>query len=84
MQLLRRMIFIGTCIHCLHIRPTVIDDMFGVRLGLVYGIKMVAHALKKPFIFTCGLAERETSIGASYLMELNSAKANAPVLDQKG
>ena len=67
------------------ISPVYLDDMFGNRLALLYGMKMIAHAMKKPFTFTCGLAEGETSIGASYLMRLNSqADAVGPIENPRG
>lgn len=56
------------------IPPTIffLDDMFGNRLGLVYGMKMLAYAMRKPFTFTCGMAEGESPLGAAYFMDLNS------------
>eukprot|EP00804_Cyclotella_cryptica_P026585 CCRYP_014015-RA/>CCRYP_014015-RA protein AED:0.05 eAED:0.05 QI:0/-1/0/1/-1/1/1/0/451 len=50
------------------------DDMFGNRLALVYGIRMIANAMRKPFTFTCELSKGETPKGAAYLMEFNSAQ----------
>ena len=48
------------------------DDMFGNRLAVIYGMKMLAYAMRKPFTFTCGMAEGESPLGAAYFMELNS------------
>ncbi|KAL7503496.1 hypothetical protein ACHAWX_000592 [Stephanocyclus meneghinianus] len=48
------------------------DHMFGNRLALVYGIKIFANALQKPFTFTCELREGEAPRGAAYLMDLYS------------
>ena len=46
------------------------DDMFGNRLGYMYGIRMIANALQKPFTFTCEVAEGEKPNGAAHLMNL--------------
>eukprot|EP00956_Cyclotella_meneghiniana_P026950 scaffold59493_cov30-Cyclotella_meneghiniana.AAC.2 len=46
--------------------------MFGNRLGTIYGMKMIAYAMNKPFSFTCGMAEGESPLGASFLTQLNS------------
>lgn len=46
--------------------------MFGNRLATLYGMKMIAYAIHKPFTFTCGMAEGESPLGASYYMQLNS------------
>jgi hypothetical protein len=48
------------------------DDMFGNRLAQIYGIRLIANALQKPFYFTCGMEEGETPNGAAYLMNLKS------------
>ena len=48
------------------------DDMFGNRVAFLYGIKMVAYAMHKPFTFTCGMAEGESPLGAAYFMKLNA------------
>ena len=48
------------------------DDMFGNRLAQIYGIRLIANALQKPFSFTCGMEEGEKPNGAAYLMNLNS------------
>ncbi|KAL3788045.1 hypothetical protein HJC23_008389 [Cyclotella cryptica] len=65
---------------------SVFDNMFGNRLALVYGIRMIANALRKPFTFTCELSEGETPNGAAYLMELNNAQSGAlgPVPSRNG
>ena len=57
--------------------------MFGTHLGYVYGIKMMAYAMHKPFTFTCGLAEGESPHGAAFLMQLNSDVAG-PVPNRNG
>lgn len=59
------------------------DDMFGHRIAVVYGIKMIAHAMHKPFTFSCGLAEGETSHGALDLMLLNSRADLYPVRSEE-
>ena len=46
--------------------------MFGNRLVTLYGMKMIAYTIHKPFTFTCGMAEGESPAGASYYMQLNS------------
>ena len=72
-------------INVILITPFLLDDMFGNRLGLFYGMKMIAHAMEKPFTFTCGLAEGETSIGAAHLMRLNSqADVIGPIKNPRG
>jgi hypothetical protein len=61
------------------------DDMFGNRLAVVYGMKLLANAMRKPFTFTCGLREGETPKGAAYLMELNAqSDALGPVPSRNG
>ena len=59
------------------------DDMFGHRIAVVYGIKMIARAMHKPFTFSCGLAEGETSHGALDLMLLNSRADPYPVRSEE-
>eukprot|EP00804_Cyclotella_cryptica_P026583 CCRYP_014014-RA/>CCRYP_014014-RA protein AED:0.09 eAED:0.09 QI:0/-1/0/1/-1/1/1/0/485 len=48
------------------------DDMFGNRLAVFYGMKLLANAMRKPFSFTCELGEGEIPKGAAYLMDLNA------------
>lgn len=48
------------------------DSQFGNRLATVYGMKMVANALRVPFHFTCEVNEGETANGAAILMAMNS------------
>eukprot|EP00804_Cyclotella_cryptica_P002114 CCRYP_006527-RA/>CCRYP_006527-RA protein AED:0.11 eAED:0.11 QI:0/-1/0/1/-1/1/1/0/448 len=50
----------------------VFDKMFGNRLGTIYGMKMIANALRIPFEFTCTLTEGQRPNGAAYLMNMNS------------
>ena len=59
------------------------DDMFGNRIAVVYGMKMIAHAMHKPFTFSCGLAEGETSHGALDFMQLNSRTDPYPARSKK-
>eukprot|EP00956_Cyclotella_meneghiniana_P005448 scaffold6849_cov70-Cyclotella_meneghiniana.AAC.7 len=33
---------------------------------------MIAYAMRKPFMFTCGMAEGESPLGSSYFMQLDS------------
>ena len=46
--------------------------MFGNRLATLYGMKMIAYAIHKPFTFICGMAKGKKPLGASYYMQLNS------------
>jgi hypothetical protein len=50
----------------------VFDKMFGNRLGTIYGMKMIANALRIPFEFTCTLTGGQRPNGAAYLMNMNS------------
>ena len=57
--------------------------MFGNRLAVIYGMKMVAYAMNKPFTFSCGLREGEEPRGAAYLMKLNT-DIPGPVTNRNG
>ena len=57
--------------------------MFGNRLAVIYGMKMVAYAMNKPFTFSCGLREGEEPRGAAYFMKLNT-DIPGPVTNRNG
>lgn len=61
----------------------VLDTQFGNRLAVIYGMKMITYAMRKPFTFTCGKAEGESPSGAAYLMQLNS-NVPGPVPNRDG
>jgi hypothetical protein len=61
------------------------DKMFGNKLANMYGMKMIAYAMRKPFTFSCGLAEGENPSGAAYLMKLNAlSDAPGPIPNRNG
>jgi hypothetical protein len=67
------------------IASSVADKMFGNRLAQMYGMKMIAYAMRKPFTFTCGLAEGESPMGAAYFMKLNTlSDAPGPIPNRNG
>ena len=46
------------------------DRQFGNRLAVIYGMKMIAHALGVPFKFTCGVSEGEAANGVAFLVPM--------------
>lgn len=57
---------------------SVFDKMFGNRLGHIYGMKMMAYAMKVPFEFTCYQDESSQPNGAYYLMQMNDLPMGPP------
>lgn len=59
-----------------------LDHQFGNRLAVIYGMKMIAYAMRVPFTFRCSMAEGERPVGAAFLMQLNSIEPGpVPNLD---